>query len=128
MARSNRALILGGEVMLKNADCTVYEKDTFIRHFIPGIYWNDSRGRTVAKNGVQIADSVIVYIYSSEYIPKAGDIIVKGNVDYTFDASTQQAASASMKQFRELYPQFAYVKAVNDCRYGGLPHTEVTAR
>ena len=128
MARSNRAFILGGEVVLINADCTVYEKDTFIRHFIPGIYWNDSRGRTVAKNGVQIADSVIVYIYSDEYIPKAGDIIVKGNVDYTFDASTQQAASASMRSFRESYPQYAVCKNVNDARYGGLPHTEVTAR
>lgn len=114
--------------MLKNADCTIYEAGTYTRHVIPDVYWNDARGRTVTNRGVQIADSVIVYIYSDAYIPKPGDIVVKGTVDYTFDAATQQTASASMDQFRKLYPQFAVVKTVNDCRYGGLPHTEVTAR
>lgn len=114
--------------MLKNADCTIYEAGTYTRHVIPDVYWNDARGRTVTNRGVQISDSVIVYIYSDEYIPKAGDIIVRGTVDYTFDATTQQKASASMKTFRETYPQFAVVKAVSDARYGGLPHIEVTAR
>lgn len=114
--------------MLKNADCTVYEAGSYTRHVIPNVYWNDARGRTVTNHGVQIADSVIVYLYSDAYIPKPGDIIVKGTVDYTFDATTQQKASASMKTFRDTYPKFAVVKAVNDAIYGGLPHIEVTAR
>ena len=63
--------------MLANADITVYEKNTYTRHTITNVYWNDSRGGTLTKNGVQISDSVIVYLYSDEYIPKAGDVIVR---------------------------------------------------
>ena len=114
--------------MLTNADCTIFEKDSFVRHVIGGIYWNDSRGQTVAKNGIQISDSVLVYIYDDEYLPKAGDIIVKGIVDFEFDSSSQKSVSDSMKLFREQFPGFAVVKNVNDCRYGGLPHIEVTAK
>ena len=114
--------------MLVNADCTVYEKGNYTRHTISGVYWNDSRGQTVSRNGVQISDSVIVYIYETDYLPKAEDIIIKDAVDFTFDRTSQCAASESMKQFRELYPQFAVVKDVSDCRYGGLPHIEVIAR
>lgn len=114
--------------MLKNSDCTVYEKDGFVRHVIEGVYWNDSRGQTVTKNGVQVSDSVLVYIYDDSYIPKAGDIIVKGVVDFEFDSSSQKSASESMKIFREQFRDFAAVKNVNDCRYGGLPHIEVTGR
>lgn len=114
--------------MLKNADCTVFESKTYIKHQICNIYWNDSRGQTVTKNGVQTNDSVLVYVYDSNYIPKNGDIIIKGKVDFEFDASSQQSVSESMKKFRELHPDFAVIKSVNDCRYGGLPHIELTAR
>lgn len=114
--------------MLKNADCTVYEKGSFRRYFICGVYWNDSRGRTVSKNGIQVSDAVTVYIYSGDYIPKAGDLAVKGKADFEFDSSSHKAASESMKRFRELYPDSAVVKTVNDCRFGGLPHIEITAR
>lgn len=114
--------------MLVNADCTVYEKDTYIRHTIPDVYWNDSRGQTVTKNGVQVNDSITVYIYDTGYVPKAGDMIAKGLIEYEFDASSQRYVSESMAQFRQLFPEFAYIKAVNDARYGGLPHIEVIAR
>ncbi|MBQ9898111.1 MAG: hypothetical protein IJM44_01490 [Ruminococcus sp.] len=114
--------------MLKNADCTIYEKDTYTRHVIHDVYWNDSRGAAVTKNGVQVQDSVLVYIYYSDYVPKNGDMVVRGAVNFEFDAAMQQTASASMAAFRASYPQFAVVRNVNDCRYGGLPHIEVTAR
>ena len=128
MAEWHSFFILWGERMLKNADCTVYEKDNFRRHFIRDVYWNDCRGMTVSKNGIQISDAVTVYIYSGDYIPKAGDLLVMGSSDFEFDSSSQKSASESMRKFRELYPGFASVKSVNDCRYGGLPHIEVTAR
>lgn len=114
--------------MLKNADCTLYEKDSFVKHIITGVYWNDSRGASTQKNGVQITDSVLVYIYDSDYVPKDGDIIVKGSADFAFTTTSQQTISESMKLFRAAYPQFAVVKNVRDCRYGGLPHIEVIAR
>ena len=114
--------------MLVNADCTVYEKDTYVRHYVPNVYWNDSRGRTVTKGGIQISDQVIVYIYSGEYVPKAGDIIVKDECSFVFNTVSPETVSQSMKQFRVLHPGFAVVKNVNDARYGGLSHIEVLAR
>ena len=128
MAEQYGAALFGGDVMLTNADCTLYEKDTFARHIITDVYWNDSRGQTVTRNGAQISDSVIVYIYETDYLPKAGDIIVRDIIDFAFDTASQRSASESMKQFREAYPQFAAIKNVSDCRYGGLPHIEVIAR
>lgn len=114
--------------MLTNADCTIFEKDSFVRHAIEDVYWNDSRGQTVTKNGIQIADSVLVYIYDDDYLPKAGDIIVKGIVEFELDSSSHKSASDSRDLFRKQFPVFAVVKNVNDCRYGGLPHIEVIAR
>ncbi len=96
--------------MLANANMTVYEKDAYARHMITDVYWNDSRGRTVAKNGVQISDSVIVYLYSDEYVPKVGDIIVRDIVDFEIDSSSQKSISEGMKSFREKYPGFAVIK------------------
>lgn len=113
--------------MLKNTDITVYD-GSYKRHILKDVYYNDSRGQTLTKNGVQISDSAVVYIYSDEYIPKPKDIIVRGVCDFEFDGSSQKSASESMKRFRELYPQFAAVKTVSDCRFGGLPHIEITAR
>lgn len=114
--------------MLTNADCTIWEKETYERHEISDIFWSDNRGRNVTKNGVQVQDSILVYIYDDSYIPKAGDIIMKGTVGFEFSTASPQATSADMKRFRELYPDFAVVKNVTPCLYGGLPHIELTAR
>ena len=137
MAERNRVTVFGGEkMMLSNADCTVYENagkganvSVTARHFIPNVYWNDCRGKVLKKNGIQIEDSVIVYVfYSSDYVPKPGDIIVKGDVDFEFDNTSQETMSASDKQFKQLYPQSVVVKSVSDYKFGGLPHIEITAR
>lgn len=114
--------------MLTNADMTVYEKDSYKRHIIKSVYWNDSRGRTVTKNGAQISDSVVVYIYSEDYVPKAGDTILRGISDFEFDVQSQKTISESMRLFRAAFPDFAVVKTVNDFRFGGLAHIELTAR
>lgn len=114
--------------MLKNANMTVYEKDSFSRHNINGVYWNDNRGQTVSKNGIQISDSVIVYLYSDEHVPKVGDVIIKGDIDFDFDVSSEKSKSESMKDFRLQYPEFAVVRSVNNCMFGGLPHIEIIAR
>ena len=137
MAERNRVFVFGGEkMMLSNADCTVYENtgkganaNIAARHFIPNIYWNDCRGKIVKKNGIQIEDSIIVYIYyGTDYVPKPGDIVVKGNVNFDFDDTSQATMSVTHNQFKQLYPQSVVVKSVSDYRFGGLPHIEVTAR
>ncbi|MCM1316160.1 MAG: hypothetical protein NC040_10505 [Muribaculaceae bacterium] len=114
--------------MLINANITLFEKENYTPHFIENVYFSDSREQTVAKNGVQISDSVLIYIYSDGYFPKSGDILVKNRCDFSFDNSSQKSSSESMKQFREEYPDFAVVKNVNNYWFGGLPHIEVTAK
>lgn len=114
--------------MLANADVTFYNGEDYSRHTATKAYFADSRGQTVKKNGIEISNAVCVYLYTNEYIPKEGDIVVKGLVDFEFDNSTQQTASEGMKAFRKLYPTFAVVKSVSDYMYGGLPHIEITAR
>ena len=114
--------------MLVNADITLFEKDNYTPHIIENVYFCDSRSQTVTKNGIQTSDSIFVYIYSDVYLPKSGDIIVKNKCDFLFDSSSQKNISESMKTFREEYPDFAVVKTVNNYRFGGLPHIEITAR
>ena len=122
------AALQGAEIMLTNADVTIFEKDTYAKHTICGAYWNDSRGQTTTKNGIQISDSVIVYLYSNKYKPKAGDLIINKITDFKIDSSTQKAASESIKLFRTAFPDAAVVKSVNSCMFGGLPHIEIIAR
>lgn len=114
--------------MLTNADITVFEKENYTPHFIENVYFLDNRGQTVAKNGVQISDNIVIYIYSDDYSLKSGDIIVKNRCDFLFDNSCQKNQSESMKRFREEFPDFAVVKNVNNYWFGGLPHIEITAR
>ena len=121
--------------MLANATITVFENGGTVsnlkitgRHTISNVYWNDSRGRTVTKNGIQVADSVMIYLYSDEYVPKAGDIIAYGLTDFEFDCSTPKKASESEKLFRTVFPDAVTVKSVNNCMFGGLPHIEIIAR
>ncbi|MDE5556878.1 MAG: hypothetical protein K2J32_04180 [Ruminococcus sp.] len=114
--------------MLVNADITLFEKENYTPHFIPDVYFSDGRGQTVTKNGVQISDNIVIYIYSDDYLPKSGDIIVKNRCEFSFDDTSQKSASESMKRFREEFPDFVVVKNVNNYWFGGLPHIEVTAR
>lgn len=114
--------------MLANADITVFEKENYTPHFIENVYFSDSRGQTVTKNGVQVSDSIVIYIYSDGYLPKSGDIIVKNRCDFSFDTGSEKSKSESMKKFREKFPDFAVVKNVNNYWFGGLPHIEITAR
>lgn len=114
--------------MLSNADVTFYSAEDYSRHTANKAYFTDNRGRAVKKNGIETTDSVTVYLYTDEYLPKAGDIVVKGICSFEFDNSSQQAISEGMKAFRGQHPDFAVVKSVSDCRFGGLPHIEVTAR
>ena len=114
--------------MLKNADVTFYSFADYSRHTVGGVYWFDARGKTHRKNGIEISDSIVVYLYDDSYIPKAGDVFVKGICDFAFVTTSDATISASMNSFRTQHPDFAVVKSVSDCRFGGLPHIEITAR
>lgn len=128
MAERNRLAVYGGEKMLSNADVTFYSNKDYSRHTASKAYFSDSRGQTVKKNGIETVDSVLVYLYTDEYTPQKGDIVVKGIVDFEFNTESKETISESVSKFRKLYPDFAVVKSVSDYKFGGLPHIEITAR
>ena len=128
MAFGHRSAFQRGEEMLINGKCTVFSKGGET-HLFERVYWLDSRGKKVAKNGVSIEDAVVCYLYDIDgYVPMCGDIVVRGKADFVFDRSTGQKESESMKRFRMLFPDFAVVKSVGDYRFGSLPHIELAAR
>ena len=128
MVERNRTFIFGGAEMLSNADVTFYNAKDYTRHTAYKAYFADNRGQTVKKNGIEISDAVSIYLYTDEYIPTVGDIVVKGIVNFEFDNTSQKKVSESIKEFREMFLGFAVVKSVSDYTFGGLPHIEITAR
>ena len=128
MAFLNRTSVFGGVIMLKNADVTFFSFADYSKHVALGVYYAEARSKTAGRTGASIDDSVTVYLFSADYVPKPGDILVKGASDFAFDAASQQTISDSMALFRALYPGFSVVKSVADMRFGGLPHIEITAR
>lgn len=120
--------------MLVNADCTLYLFDKitsgFTRHFIEKVYWDNSKASNILKSGLQNADSFTVYLYSDEIKPLTlqKDMMIKGKCQFEFDNTSSKTISESMKKFRELYPNFLTVTAVDDAMFGGLPHIEISAK
>ena len=119
--------------MLKNADCTLYLYDKnnggFIRYFISDVYWHESKAQNVLKSGLSSADSTTVYLYNTEVVPKtpSKDMLVKGDCSFEFDNTSSQTVSKSMAEFRKQF-DFVTVSSVDDVRYGGLPHIEISAK
>ncbi len=118
--------------MLTNADCTLYKAQKsggYTRHVVKNVYWQDSRGANVQKSGLNIADGITVFFYSTDILPKTPtkDMLVKGVAEFEFNNESSQTVSESLKDFREQY-SFCVVTAVNDYMYGGLPHIEILAR
>lgn len=104
--------------------CTVYEKtvgenrmESYVPHFIPAIYWEDTRGQTQSGAGtMKQQDEVLCIIPASslsDYIPKRNDRIVCGRCN---DAEPPEDICRTVMQ-------------VKDFRYGSpeVQHIEVTA-
>ena len=102
--------------------CTVYEHkvgadrmEAYVRHFIPTIYWEDTKGQTQSGTSMKQLDSVLCIIPASslsDYIPKRNDRIVCGRCN---DAEPPENCRTVME--------------VKDFRYGSpeVQHIEVTA-
>ena len=112
--------------------CTVYEKNTFTKHVFADVYYHDGRGERTKTTGAEKAEDVTVNIYSfahdGSYIPKIGDIIVSGECEYVFDASTEAKASASMATFRSTYPGYALIKSVDSKLNGNKFDIDIIGR
>lgn len=103
--------------LITNADLTVFEKGTFIKHKFYDVFCVDNRGSIVNKNGVQAKGDVDIEVYApnitDNYIPRIGDIVVWIDCDFEFDTASEHSVSESLKAFRTDYPDYAVVKSVN---------------
>lgn len=114
-----------------SGDCTIYEKDTYIRHVFGDVYFHDGRGTVTLIDGVSSNGSLNVQIYADKfredsYKPKSGDIVVLGISDFEFDTSSQQTESQSMTEFRQTN-DYAVVSEVKSVSYGEIPDYIITA-
>lgn len=128
--------------MLTNESCTLYLKtgNGFDRCFVPRCHWQECKASNVLKSGMTSADGVVVYIFKKD-IPSAlvsllearrdaaQDMIVKGECDFTFDDSTQQSASQSLKVFNAAHDAHTVMSLDKLlCGNESLQHFKLSAR
>lgn len=112
--------------MLTNCEgITIYREETndftptWKRHIIKNVYWEDTQGAAESGKGMQRNNDVFISIPAasiSDYIPHAGDAIVKGIADI---------------DYRDVPAEKRYtINSVSDFRYGSpaVQHIEVTAK
>lgn len=89
--------------------------ETYIRHFIPSVYWEDAAGQAQSGTSMQQQNTVFCVIPAtslSDYLPKRDDLLVCGRCE---DVTPPETAKRVMM--------------VEDYRYGSadVQHIEVTA-
>lgn len=128
--------------MLTEESCTIYLKNGsgFDRYFVPACHWQESKASNVLKSGMQNADGLTVYIFVKDIDAAlsdalqtrrnaAEDLIVPGECNFTFDSSTPQAASQSLKTLNSQYDVHT-VMSLDRLLYGSkaLRHFKLSAR
>ena len=117
------------EFLNVNNSCTIFEKDTFRKHFFENVNFCDNRSSKAVSGGNQVTGDMNIHIYLGEqYQPKINDIIISGNCEFEFDTESQKSISESFKEFRKNYPDFATINSVsikNSCK---IPDYDITAR
>ena len=116
------------ELMNINSSCTIFEKDTFKKHFFENIHLCDNRSQKATSNGIQVTGNMNVYIYlDSEYQPKINDIIVPENCEFEFNTDSQKSISESFAEFRKKF-DFATINSVSIKNSIKIPDYEIVAR
>lgn len=139
--------------MRSEACCTVYKSNGngYYRYFIPNCHWQENKAGNVIKSGMHDADSVTVYIpadcmivtpsknyypanyliLSAETVPNRAvqDIIVKGECYFSFDNTSQQSVSESLREFAK-NNRYHTVMSIDRKLYGSkkLQHIKISAR
>ena len=125
--------------MLTNTDCTLYHFNKltqgYDRYYLSAVMWQESRTEKIGKNGVLVSDDVSIYVPKEiATFPRcelAKDILVKGNIDFVFDNTSQKNVSDSLREFNRLYPDSVTVLTYEDKRYSvneQLDHIKLIAR
>lgn len=128
--------------MLTNECCTLYLKsgEGFTRHFVPRCHWQESKAASVRQSGMESADGVTVYVFAADIDDElktllqarrfsAQDLIVCGECHFTFDDTTPQRASESLRALCAAYDVHTVMR-VDKLLYGsaGMQHFAFFAR
>lgn len=119
--------------LVTNADITIFEHDTYIKRIFKDVHYSDQRSRKFAKDGIKSDGAANIHIFAVNnadfaYVPKIGDIAVKGVCNFEFDTADEKSISESMAKFRRLYPDYSTINSVDIKVYGTLPDYIITAR
>lgn len=121
--------------MLTESSCTLYLRkgEGFERCVVPACHWQESLASNVLKSGLQDANGITVYVFEKDLDgdlrAAAQDLIVKGECDFTFDNSTPQKASESLRELNSRFEAHT-VMSVDRLLYGSeeLRHYKISAR
>ena len=125
--------------MLTNTDCTLYHFNKltqgYDRYYLSAVMWQESRTQKIGKQGVIVSDDVNIYVPKEiATFPKCEltrDMLVKGNIDFIFDNTSQKTVSESLKEFNHTYPESVTVLTYEDKNYSvgsQLDHIKLIAR
>jgi hypothetical protein len=128
--------------MLTNECCTLFLKsgNGFERYFVASCHWQESKASNVLKSGMASADGIAVYIFIKDISEElkalltarksaAQDLIVFGECNFTFDNSTPQSASESLRELNASFDAHT-VMSIDKLLYGSpeMQHFKLSAR
>lgn len=102
--------------------------ECYTRSVITNVFWDNVKRSNVLKSGAVMSDKTLIVIPTTQIIPftLSKDIIVFGNIPFTFDNTSQQTISNGISYLKN---NFDNVVTVNICDYkilGNLPHIELS--
>lgn len=120
--------------MLTTAQCTIYHYvgNNYTR-YTAQCHWQDTQADTVSKTGQINTGSVAVYVpLTISKLPTlypTKDLIIKGVVDFDFDATTEAELSVQLKNLKAKY-NVKTIMSVDIRGYGStlIAHYKITAK
>jgi len=127
--------------MYTNADITIYKKAAIGYDRYPvtgknnkkGAFWDESAQSNIIKSGLSTIGTVNIMIPLShlpDIVIKTGnDIVVKGNIDFEFDNTSQQTVASSMTQLKQITTVYTIVTAdKKDFGSSGMQHYQLSCK
>lgn len=119
--------------MYTNTSITLYlySGGAYTRKNIDKVFWDERKASNVVKSGMSNSDSVKIFIPYTEELEftPARDIIVKGNIEYDIDISSEKAIAESKKYLQGTYG-FVTISSCDKKLYGSnhMQHYELSCR
>ena len=119
--------------MYTNTSVTLYlySNGEYTRKNIDKAFWDERKANNVVKSGIQNADSLKVFVpYTGDIVfTPSRDLIVKGNVTYEIDKTSEKAIAESKKHLIDTYEVFT-ISSCDKKLYGSpnMQHYELSCK